>query len=761
MTFERWLIQLSAIFSVIAFVAAVRWARGRKASERTFRWAYHGIVVTLAFASVQLMVAILRHDFRFQYVVDYSSRDLPLLYLISAFWAGQPGTYLLWALIGALVGYSLYRRKAWEPAMTMAFWIPTVGFMQLLMLNASGNPFRTVQQIPPDGHGLNPLLQDPWMASHPPLIFLGYVALTVPAVLALTALTRRRFDEWLAPALRWSLASFVTLGAGIILGGFWAYKVLGWGGYWAWDPVENASLIPWLVATCLIHGLLVQRAKGALPRTNLGLALAGYVLVFYATFLTRSGVLADFSVHSFPAGSIYWVLLAIQLFIPAVSVLFFLRCLSVPTREIPLELSWPTVLSVAVTLFGLSAAMVLIGTSWPIISSWLGEASSLGQAWYNRVSIPIYFALLVLLAVAPLLAWIVRPWELVRARAWIVAGVAAAGTAAAVAFGARGTMALLLLWAGLGALTANVLRLIEMRRGRLLGTGAPIAHAGFALMLIGVVGSSFWSTSHTAMLPQGVPTELMGRSLTYLGHVDGSEPFDRWRIELQEPGREAFTADVQMFRTGKERDASVMHRPAILRHLGSDLYIAPTGLQSTGTQHQTVELYKGQETAVGQSVLTFVGFDTHGMGEGGAMTVQANVDIRGPGGEERLALPLTMTEGQTEAPPVRPTVARQIESLQLERMSVEEGLIQVHADVQSGATVPALAVEVSQKPMMSVLWAGTILLGLGCGVAWQRRRVDARLEAQQAATAPTPPPARAKKKKKKRRATPQPAVARR
>jgi cytochrome c-type biogenesis protein CcmF len=213
------LIKLSALCAVIALVAAVRWARGNQASERTFRWAYHGMTATLVFASVMLMVAILRHDFRFEYVIGYSSRDLPLIYLFSAFWAGQQGTYLLWGLLGALIGYFLFRRNAWEPAAVMAFYVPTIGFMHALMLNPEGNPFALAPGVPPDGRGLNPLLQDPWMASHPPAVFLGYAAATIPAVLAMVALIKRREDKWINTSLRWSLVAFVTLGVGIVLGG--------------------------------------------------------------------------------------------------------------------------------------------------------------------------------------------------------------------------------------------------------------------------------------------------------------------------------------------------------------------------------------------------------------------------------------------------------------------------------------------------------------------------------------------------------------
>jgi cytochrome c-type biogenesis protein CcmF len=753
------LIKLSTLCAIVAVVAAIRWARGRPAAERTFRWAYHGMTATLLLASALLMIAILRHDFRLEYVIGYSSRDLPLLYLVSAFWAGQQGTYLLWALFGALLGYALLRKGAWEPARVMAFYVPTVAFMHALMLDPAGNPFKLAATVPPDGRGLNPLLQDPWMASHPPLIFLGYAATTIAAALAMVALLKRDEGRWVERALRWSLLSFILLGAGIVLGGFWAYKVLGWGGYWGWDPVENASLIPWLLVTALIHGLLVQKAVGALPRTNLALALAGYVTVFYATFLTRSGVLADFSVHSFPAGSIYRILLGIQLLIVAVSVAGLLRGRSIAGREIGIQLAWPLKLTSVIVLLAVSAGFVLIGTSWPILTSWIGQPSSFGPAWYNTVNQPIYVAALALLAVAPFLAWAVRPWRMVSVRLLTGVSLAVLGTVVAVALGARGFVALALLFVSLAALAANVLRLVEVGRVRLLNSGAALAHIGFALMFVGIIGSSFWGRGQEARLPQGQQVEVLGRTLTFVGHVDGSGPQDRWRIQIAEPGRAPFTADVAMYRTQDSPDSDIMHKPAIVRSWGGDLYVAPGGIQAGGG-HEDLTLVKGQESPLGDAALTFLEFKTEGMGDRG-MVVWAHVLLRYGNDSETLALPYKFANGQRESLPVRPTLDAGIATLALEGMSVEQGTILVHADTADGRSAPVLSVDVSTKPMIGLLWAGTLLLGVGCSVAWTRRRADERLMARATATtASTPPPRADKGKKGRRAAAPRPVHAR-
>jgi cytochrome c-type biogenesis protein CcmF len=722
-------LKLATILAVVAFVAAIRWARGNEDSRRLFVWSYHGLTACLGLASALLMAAIVGHDFRFEYVISYSSRDLPLIYLISSFWAGQDGTYLLWALLGALVGYFLFRRRSWEPATVMAAYLPTIGFLLALMLVPDGNPFRMVEQAPPDGRGLNPLLQDPWMASHPPLVFLGYVAMTVPAVLALTALLRRDDEPWVGPALRWALLGFVGLGSGIVLGGFWAYKVLGWGGYWGWDPVENASLIPWIVVTALLHGLLVQKFSGALRRINLVLALAGYVLVLYATFLTRSGVLADFSVHSFPQGSIYRILVGILLVAIVVPTAAFLRAKVPLGRDVPTSFSWPMILTCVIGLFGISAGLVLILTSWPILSSLVGQPASVKPAFYNAVSLPLYIALLAVLGVAPFVGWAPPQWGRLAVRAGISFLLAAVGTAVAMGLGGNGFGNLLLFFVSLFALVANVLRFVEVARVRLLLAGAAVAHMGFALMFTGIVASSAWGEGRPADLPLGRPVEVLGAQMTYDGHVDGSEPQDRWRVWVKKtPESDEVPAEVHMFRLpgGSMGNESYFHRPAILRGLASDLYIAPQGLEMIGGNRQ-IELARGEPYALGDADLTFLGFETQGMGADHGMTVLARIRVRSGEAEEVVALQYTVARGGAETPPVEPSLTPGL-NLTLHRMSVESGRILVLAEDLASPPTEVLAVEVSTKPLINLLWTGTLLLGVGCIIALVRRYVDSRNE---------------------------------
>ena len=250
-------------------------------------------------ASAWLWILIFTDDFSVQYVAAYSSTKLPVLYKISAFWAGQQGSFLLWLLIHALVGVILVFRKTPAEALAVYFALEIL----LVVFVAAKSPFAANPAQVSEGVGLNPLLQDFWMAIHPPIIFAGYALLAVPLSLSLGALIKSPASKsWLEPARKWTLIAWSFLGAGIFIGGYWAYKVLGWGGYWAWDPVENSSLVPWLLSAVLLHLInLAQKKSAVLPVAHIA-AVFAYSLVIYGTFLTRSGILGDFSVHSF-AGS--------------------------------------------------------------------------------------------------------------------------------------------------------------------------------------------------------------------------------------------------------------------------------------------------------------------------------------------------------------------------------------------------------------------------------------------------------------------------
>lgn len=723
-------LKLAALLFAAALVFGFGWARGRKDWERPFRLAYHGMTACLVVATVLLFRAIFAHDFRYDYVIGYSSRDLPPMYLIASFWGGQEGTYLLWALFGALFGY-LVLRGSWQRPAVMTGWTATVGVLVLFMLHPNADPFRLAAQVPPDGRGLNPLLQDPWMAFHPPVVFLGYAAMCVPGVLAWVAAFRRDEDHWANPALRWTLAGFFVLGTGIILGGVWAYKVLGWGGFWGWDPVENASLIPWITGTALLHGLLVQRSTGALRLSNLLLAMATYVLVLYSTFLTRSGVLADFSVHSFPKGTIYTWLLASLILSLVISAAALRRRRVREGTPMDMRVGWPLILSIAIVLFVVSALLVLIGTSWPILSSTFGKPSTPTAPFYNRVSLPIYVLLLAVLGLGPFLAWAPLPARIWIRRVLPSAGVAILGTVGAVLIGGRGAGVLALWFMALFALTSNLIRLVEVGRRRPFFAGAAISHVGFALMFLGIVAGEAWDRTQPLRLPLNEPVQVFDRTITYRGFVEGSQPKDLWGLSVRDRGGRESTAKVMMYEL---ENGQLYRKPAIQRSLAGDLYLSPVSLEAPRGAESVMTLSKNDPLDLEGTTYTFLRYDMtqrEQMMGGGGMTVNAILRVERGGRADTLSLPMSVGDYGMKGTPVElPGMSGQ--SLTFRKMSVEAGTVDVSVDRMSGGVgdsghTEVLLLEASVKPFLWVLWAGTALLILGAIVAVTRRVLERRV----------------------------------
>src|ERR1044071_2142742 len=254
---------LFALVSLAVYVQPL--AREEDEDTRRFaRRSYALFVLSVLMGAAVLVVLLLRRDFRIEYVSQYSGAELPWFYRFSSFWAGQKGSFLIWLVAGSLLGLPLRKAAGREEAPVMGVYILTL--VGLLFILVRETPFVMLTQTPTDGSGLNPLLQDPWMVIHPPIMFTGFAASAIPFSFAVSAMVRRRYDRWAHLAFPWALGGFLVLGSAILLGGYWAYKTLGWGGYWGWDPVENASLVPWLLGTVLIHGLPMESTKGRLRR---------------------------------------------------------------------------------------------------------------------------------------------------------------------------------------------------------------------------------------------------------------------------------------------------------------------------------------------------------------------------------------------------------------------------------------------------------------------------------------------------------------
>ena len=401
-------IYIALIATLVAAYAYITVLRGQAESLKLARFslalAATGVVVALG----SLLMLFLGHHFEVSYVYDYSSSDLSTPLLVSALWAGQSGSLLLWTLLTAVIGIVLALSSGKDEPYRMPFFL--LAQLYLIVLLISKSPFATLHgPIPPEGSGLNPLLQNIWMIIHPPFLFLGYALLTVPFAMALGSLLKREFNDWIGKLMPWAVIGWVALFVGIALGGYWAYETLGWGGFWGWDPVENSSLVPWLVLTALLHGLIIQRVTSSFHRTNYALAVSPYLLALLATYLTRSGILGDTSVHSFGQASSQFNLLMIGF--PCVFAVIALLLYRRAARNIQTQPAYTSLLSKGflvaasvVVLLALTVA-ILCGTIAPIVMAQFGHSFAVSQSYYNRVSTPAAVIICVLMALAPLIGW--------------------------------------------------------------------------------------------------------------------------------------------------------------------------------------------------------------------------------------------------------------------------------------------------------------------------------------------------------------------
>ncbi len=494
---------------------------------------------TTLVASLVLVAALIRHDFSFVYVADHTSRELPTGYTISAFWGGQEGSLLLWLLL--LTGYSaaavlLNRRSARD----LVVWVvPVLGAVALFfafLVVVVATPFAT-QVAPADGAGLNPSLQNPYMMAHPPLLYLGFVGLTVPFAFAMGALLARRADErWIVATRRWTLVAWTALGIGQLLGAHWAYEEVGWGGYYAWDPVENAALMPWLAATAFLHSVMIQEKRGMLKVWNVLLVIFAFSLSLFGTFLTRSGIVS--SIHSFTQSSIGpWFLGFICLVVLGSLALVFARLplLRARTRLESLVSREATFLYNNLLLVALTLT-ILWGVAYPILSEAVrGEAVTVGRPYYDFFLRVFGLPLLLLMGIGPLVAWRRASLRsLVLTFAWPLGAALGVG-AILLALGAGSSIPGLIAYSFsafvLGTIALEFVRGTRARRALAGGSwprafsdlvsrnrrryGGYIVHAAIVLLAIGIAGSSAYDTVSEAKLAQGQTLAAGDYRLTY------------------------------------------------------------------------------------------------------------------------------------------------------------------------------------------------------------------------------------------------------
>jgi cytochrome c-type biogenesis protein CcmF len=596
----------------------------RQGSDRIAETARRaGIVVFFAvlLAAIALVVAAFRDDFSIAYIFHHSNRDLPAPYKFATLWSGQEGSLVFWSLLLSAYAFVLRLRYKTDPRLFAyaSVVLAAVQVFFLMLVNFAANPFGLLEgPLRADGSGLNPLLQYPEMVIHPPMLYLGYVGFTVPFAFALGALIMKYPGEkWIHITRRWTMVTWGFLTCGIFLGAHWAYSVLGWGGYWGWDPVENASLMPWLVGTAFLHSVMMQEKRGMLKVWNMWLVFAAFWLAILGTFLTRSGIIS--SVHAFAQSSIgSWFawLLAISF---AVFLFFFLKNKDHLRSEHKLEslMSRESSFLFNNLLFVLLCFTVLWGTWFPKISELVqGNKVTVGAPFYNRVAIPVALLLLILTAVGPLLAWRKTSFESLK-RNFMWPAVAAVVVMIFLVmtppswgspFGLRPWQDISYFYSlmaiGLAVLVTATVASEFYRGGRVISEktgqgmfasmvqlthrntrryGGYVVHFGVVVVIIGVAGAAFNQDKEQEM-SYGDKMQIGSYTLVCRSYTDE-----------EYPNYEAEWAVMDVYKNGKQIDTLTPERrfykasqqaatmPFIRSGLNEDLYLVYEGLnQDTG-----------------------------------------------------------------------------------------------------------------------------------------------------------------------------------
>jgi cytochrome c-type biogenesis protein CcmF len=710
------------------------------------------------------MAGILSHDFTYSYVWGHSSKELSTPLLVATFYAGQEGSFMLWTLLTCLIGASLlpYVRRHKYEAEVMAVYGLILVFLLLMLVAKS--PFARIWEAfpkdawegfaPQNGKGLNPLLQNIWITIHPPILFTGFAAMSVPFAFAMAALIRRDYQNWINVSLPWILLGAGVLGFGIMLGGFWAYETLGWGGFWGWDPVENSSLIPWLVSVALVHTMLTQKKTGGLVKTNLTLAVLCFLLVLYSTFLTRSGVLGDTSVHSFvDPGFFAYVLLVV--FMSAFALLgvgaILWRRKDIAASKVDFKpSSREFLLSMGAALTMASAIIVTIGTSWPLICDLLKRPKvAIDISYYNTMHLPLAIIILLVNGASLLLRWkSTTPQEFVR-RLPVPLALAALGTMSAVLLGVRQVEYMAFTFGALFALAVNgelAARIISVRPAF---SGAYIAHVGVATIMLGIIATARYSETTHVRLPQGIAQQAMGYKMMYVGREQVEKQFKdrekyKYYVALEQDGKQVAVVAPVLYWSDFNKRQSAFLEPGIKWAFTRDIYVSPKGIEVEG-ESPTAPVAKNEPTPLpfdSAYTITLLSFDMSNAiaaaqaGNTNELKLGVVVELDAKGvksthtiyttflGKDGIAgVATAQRQEPLNIPGTKYYVALQRILPNKESLSKSRALL-AFADASKPQTQPreVFTVEVSHKPLMSLVWAGVVLMTLGFFVSVVRRR---------------------------------------
>ncbi len=744
------LVYLTLALSIGATVVYLFSANNKEKHNKLGSYFYNGLTLGLILMSIFLLSIILSHNYQYTYVYDYSSNELPISLLISTFWAGQHGSFLLWAIFVAIIGYFLkpYARKFKYESYVMGFYSLILVFILLLMVFK--NPFHFIWETyenvavdftPKNGHGLNPILQNYWMAIHPPILFLGYAAMSVPFVFALAGLFKRDYKQWIDIAIPWTLFATGVLGLGIMIGGFWAYETLGWGGFWGWDPVENSSLLPWIVAVAMVHTMFVYRKNGGLIKTNFTLSVITFVLVLYATFLTRSGILEGSSVHTFadPGMTVYLILLIFMIAFSLLGLFTLLyRLKEIPNPKMNFGFtSKEFALSIGIIGILASGFTIFIGTSWPIIGPWFGQPkAAIDTAQYDQWNLPIWIILLFVNALSIYFRWKVTDIKTVFVKSIPAIAISGVLTAISVIMGVDNYLFLLFIFFAWFSLIINTQLVIKHINANFAKTGAYLSHVGLSLLLLGALGSGAFSESKHLTLKEGEQAEVFGYNFFFLKNERiEKELTDREKYQMtlmiEKDGEKSVVEPIAYWSDFNQRKTPYF-QPGITRFFTRDIYVSPKEIRSDADV-MSIVLSKGHTDRIplNNSVnMTMLGFDMahSAASENNPNSIRMGCIIRFEPKESESFIDTLYTDLDMESGHSHPEwytyqnsvieIAFQQFVPNKESMGESQAVFYFkEKDQPEPELVTFFTFEVTIEPYINLVWLGTIILVLGFFIA--------------------------------------------
>lgn len=704
---------------------------------RNARFVYYLASFGILLSSALLQINILNHNFQYTYIYSYSSKELPFSLLLSTFWAGQEGSFLLWNLFTAIIGVFFIKSIKGKSLEPIAMGVYSLIFAFMLVTLIAKSPFEFVWEsftesnlqagfTPENGRGLNPILENFWIIIHPPILFIGYALLSVPYSISFASLYKKEYEEWNELALPWTNISGAILGLGLMLGGFWAYETLGWGGFWGWDPVENSSLIPWMFVVALAHTQLVQKKSGGMRKTNYILAILSYVFVIYSTFLTRSGILSNISVHSFidPGKIVYFILLSfLLLFFLMGIILFFIRFKNIPKTESPFKLTSRSFLIVFGTIIILvSTFIIAYGTSFPIITSIFGSLQSMDITFYNKMNFPFIILMMILNGLSLFFAWngnlknkLLKQLAILSAISIVIIAI--------IAFMALDKWAYIVLaFSAIFSIVLNLFILFKKLGKQSNKIGAYLSHIGIALLFLGVIGSGGYSQSEHLILPIGASGEKLGYKITFTGKT---------QIEKNKKDREKFTYNVEIEKDGKKTELHPIvnwssfnewqypfFEPSIKTSFFKDVYVSPKSVEND-TSFQRVDLFENETaicTADSMLEMRLISLDT------------SKLDVMQDGFRKVFATVVEFKKSSQIITDTLYTVLNVEKNLynpvwySISGTNVRIGLVECNFENNRFRATYKFAreiftLEIARKPFINFVWLGTICVVVGFFVA--------------------------------------------